>query len=173
MNNIIEHMKAWIIWAVIFAILIVAYAYRHEMEDFKQRVLGVLIPSYEWTNEGEIVLSRHADGHFYVKAQVNDHATVKFLIDTGATGVALSRADARKMGFDLAKLKYTQKSSTASGIAYSAPVKIKKLVLGEKVLYNVSAHVSSGGLDISLLGMSVIDDFSDFRFTKDSLILKY
>lgn len=171
--GIIQHMKTWLIWALIFALLIVGYAYRHEMDGFKQRVLGVLIPSYQWTEEGEIILSRHADSHFYVKATVNDGATIKFLIDTGATSVALSRSDARKMGFNLNKLEYTQKSSTASGTAYSAPVKIKKLVIGNKVIYNVRAHVSSGGLDVSLLGMSVIDDFSDFRFTKDSLILKY
>lgn len=173
MQNLFESIKAWLLWVLIFFVVIVGYAFRHELDDFKQRVISVLIPSYTIVEEGRIILARHADGHFYVNAQANDRAKIKFLIDTGASGVALTKRDAINMGFDPKKLDYTQRINTANGITFSAPVKIKKLQIGKKVVYNVSAHVTSGGLDISLLGMSVIDDFSDFRFTNDNLILHY
>lgn len=173
MAELSDSIKAWLLWILIFFIVVVGYAFRHELDTFKRRVVSVLVPSYSFVEEGEIILSRHADGHFYLNAYANDKTSIKFLIDTGASGVAITQQDARNMGFDLSKLNYNQKSNTANGIAYSAPIKIKKLQIGKKTLYNVSAHVTSGGLDISLLGMSVIDDFSDFRFTNDNLILKY
>lgn len=168
-----EKIKAGLLWVVIFFIIIFGYAFRHELEEIKRRVISVLVPSYVWVEEGEIVIARHNDGHFYLNALANDKVSIKFLIDTGASGVAITKQDAINMKFDLNKLNYNQRYSTANGIVYSAPIKIKKLQIGKKVLYNVNAHVTSGGLDISLLGMSIIDDFSDFRFTNDNLILKY
>src|SRR3546814_2671774 len=45
----------------------------------------------------KVVIPRSEDGHFYADAQVGA-ATVRFLIDTGATAVALSRADAQRAG---------------------------------------------------------------------------
>jgi predicted aspartyl protease len=42
-----------------------------------------------------------------------------------------------------------------------------------KTLYNIDAHIASEGLDISLLGMSLIDNFDNFKITKDMLILEY
>lgn len=168
-----DSIKGGLLWILIFFIIIVGYAFRHELDTFKKRVVSVLVPSYSFIEEGEIILSRHADGHFYINTYANDRASIKFLIDTGASGVAITKQDAINMGFDLKKLDYSQKINTANGVTYSAPIKIKKLQIGKKTFYNVSAHVTSGGLDVSLLGMSVIDDFSDFRFTNDNLILKY
>jgi predicted aspartyl protease len=52
-------------------------------------------------------------------------------------------------------------------------VVIKELTIHKKTFYNVEAHVASAGLDISLLGMSLIEDFANFKITKDMLILEY
>lgn len=172
-NQLSNTIKSILLWILIFFVIIVAYAFRHELDIFKKRIVSVLLPSYTFVEDGQITLARHADGHFYLDANANDKTSIKFLIDTGASGVAITKRDAINMGFDLDKLSYTKKHHTANGVAYSAPIKIKKLQIGKKVLYNVSAHVTSGGLDISLLGMSVIDDFRDFRFVNDNLILKY
>jgi aspartyl protease family protein len=168
-----EHLLGWLIWIAIFIVIIIGYAFRHELDEVKRRVISVLVPSYAWVEDGEITLSRNADGHFYINTLANNKTTIKFLIDTGATGVAITQKDAINMGIDISKLQYTRASNTANGISYSAPIKIKTLQIGKKVLHNVEAHVSSGGLDISLLGMAVLDDFKDFRFVNDNLILKY
>jgi aspartyl protease family protein len=163
-----------LLWVLIFAILIIAYAFRFELDSFKHKILAVVIPSYSWTDkQGELVIARSQDGHFYVNAKTQSNNTIKFLIDTGASDIALTKEAAIALGIDLSKLNYTTRSSTANGIAYSAPVKIKQLTIGKKTFYNLSANVSSGGLDISLLGMSLIDDFKNFKITNDMLILSY
>ncbi len=167
------YFKSWFIWLLIFAITIVFYAFRHEADYFSKRILSVLVPSITWSEEGQYMISRNQDGHFYLKSLINNKHEIKFLVDTGASGVALTQDDAIKIGIDISKLKYDQTHRTASGLAYSASVKLDTLQIGDKVFKNVSAHVSKSGLDVSLLGMSIIDDFSDFTYSKDNLIFKY
>lgn len=162
------------IWVGIFAILIIIYAFRFELHSFKDRLLAVLIPSYSWTNDkGQLVLARNQDSHFYLTATTRNNKPIKFLVDTGASNIALTREDAVKLGFNIKDLKYTQRYSTANGISYAAPVRIDQLTIGDKIFYNIEAHITSGGLDISLLGMSLIGNFSDFKITRDLLILSY
>ena len=163
-----------LLWVIIFALLIIGYAFRFELESFKNRVLAVLIPSYSWTNkQGQLVIARSKDGHFYLDATTANNNKIKFLIDTGASDIALTKQDAIKLGFNLSAIKYTRQYSTANGLSYAAPVRIKQLTIGEKTFFNLEAHINSGGLDISLLGMSLIGDFKNFKITNDLLILKY
>ncbi len=176
----LEVTKNILLWIIIFIILVAGYAFRFELEPFKNRFLAALIPSYSWTNDqGHIILARNQDGHFYIDAitgVINNRTNnnkIKFLIDTGATSVALTKRDAVKLGFNLSKLKYTVRYSTADGVSYAAPVTIKELTIGKRTFYNVRSHVLSGNSDISLLGMSIIDNFKSFKITRDLLILEY
>jgi aspartyl protease family protein len=163
-----------LLWLMIFVMLIIGYAFRFELESFKKRILAVIIPSYSWTNEqGELVIARNQDGHFYLDATTTDNHKIKFLIDTGATDIAITKNDAIKLGFNLSNLKYTKQYNTANGTSFAAPVRIKQLTIGKKTFYNLEAHISSGGLDISLLGMSLIGEFKNFKITNDLLIMHY
>ena len=45
-------------------------------------------------------------------------------------------------------------------------MRIKQLTVGDKTFYNLEAHITHGGLDISLLGMSLLREFKDFKITK-------
>jgi len=163
-----------LLWLMIFVLLIIGYAFRFELDSLKDRVLAVLIPSYSWTNEqGQLVIARNKDGHFYLNATTPNNSKIRFLIDTGASDIALTKQAAIKLGFNLSNLKYTKQYNTANGISYAAPVRIKQLTVGSKIFYNLEAHITSGGLDISLLGMSLIGDFKDFKITNDLLILSY
>jgi len=162
------------IWLILFIALIVLYAFRFELETVKNRVLAVLIPSYSWTNDkGQLVIAKHKDGHFYLGAYTKNRTKIHFLVDTGASDIALTKEDAKKLGFDLSKLRYTKQYNTANGLSSAAPVRIPQLTIGKKTFYNLEGHVSSGGLDISLLGMSLIEDFKDFQITQDMLLLNY
>lgn len=161
-------------WVSIFLMLITIYAFRFELKDFKNRILAVLIPSYSWSSEpGQIRVSRHQNGHFYLYGYSQANRKVEFLVDTGATNIALNMSDAIKLGIDVNNLRYTQRYSTANGINYGAPVIIPYLRIGEKVFTDVRAHIIRTGLDTSLLGMSLIDDFKDFQISRDMLILNY
>ena len=163
-----------LLWILIFSILIITYAFRFELGSFKNKVLAVLIPSYTWTDkEGHLTIARSKDGHFYIEAKTKSNEKIKFLIDTGASDIALTKQAAIKLGIDLSKLNYTKQYNTANGVSYAAPVQIKELTVGNKTFYNLAANVTSGGLDISLLGMSLIGSFKNFQINNDLLILKY
>ncbi|MFY9589145.1 TIGR02281 family clan AA aspartic protease [Rickettsia endosymbiont of Halotydeus destructor] len=159
-------------WGIIFLVIIIGYAFRFELTYASQRVLSVLIPSYSWVNrQGEIVIARSSDGHFYIDAFVNN-IKIKFMIDTGASDVALTVQDAKKLGFDLSKLNYNRVYLTANGESKAAPITLDSVTIG-RVFKNVEGHIGAGGLDISLLGMSVLQRFKSFEINKDMLILSY
>ena len=167
-------IKNIILWFGVFCLLILAYAYRFEFTNIKERVISVLIPSYSWTNnKGQLVIARSGNGHFYLDAAGEHEQIIHFLVDTGASDIALTREDAIKLGFKPEKLSYTRRYSTANGTSYAAPVIIKQLTIGKKIFYNIKASVAKQGLDTSLLGMNLIENFSDFKITKDMLILEY
>lgn len=161
-------------WGGIFLIIITSYAFKFELNYAAQRVISVLIPSYNWVNkQGELVISRSNDGHFYVNAVANG-IKVKFMIDTGASDVALTISDAKMLGFDLSKLNYTKTYSTANGMSRAAPVRLNSVEIGRGAFFrNVEAHIGTGGLDVSLLGMSLLERFKGFRIDRDMLILSY
>jgi aspartyl protease family protein len=158
-------------WCAIVLTVVAVYAFRFEMRYAYNRVLSALIPSYVWHNdEGQIVLSRSNDGHFYINALVND-VNIKFMVDTGASDVALTKLDAEKLKFNLSTLRYSRRYSTANGISFAAPVTLNKFAIGNYIFKNVSAHIGQGELDTSLLGMSLIARFASFRIDNDLLIL--
>ena len=159
------------VWSAILLAIVAAYAFRFEMRYASNRVLSALMPSYSWHNdEGQIVISRSNDGHFYINALVND-VKIKFMVDTGASDVALTRQDAENLKFNLSKLSYTRKYSTANGISFAAPVTLNKFAIGNYIFKDVGAHIGEGELDTSLLGMSLIERFMSFRIDNDLLIL--
>ncbi len=164
--------KSVLLWTLILFVLIVGYAFRFEFTNFKNKVFAVLLPSYSWQEEGKITIARNINGHFYINAEGNNH-TIRFMVDTGASDIALTKQDAKKLGIKLNNLKYNKPYSTANGVTFSAPVIIKELKIGKKTFYNLKGHVSKGGLGTSLLGMSIIDDFRSFAISEDMLILEY
>lgn len=172
-GNIRAATNQLIIWGGIFLAIIVGYAFRFELDYAAQRVTAVLIPSHNWVNEeGQIVIARSSDGHFYTNAMVNG-LNIKFMIDTGASDIALTKKDAQRLKIDVAKLKFTRSYSTANGSSLAAPVKLRQVQIGSKIFANVSGHVGSGELDVSLFGMSVISRFKGFKIDKDLLTLSY
>ena len=112
-----------------------------------------------------------ADGHFWAEANVNG-SRVKFLVDTGATAVALTLADAQRLGFQPATLKYDASVITADGKARAAVVKLASVAIGGARIDNVDALVIERGLQTSLLGMSYLGRLSRFEATPQALILR-
>ena len=110
------------------------------------------------------------DGHFWAEAEVNG-APVRFLVDTGATVVALTPADAERLGFDLDELHYVSSVVTAGGKTRAASVKLDWVEVGGARLENVEALVIEKGLDASLLGMSYLGRLSSFQATRQAMIL--
>jgi aspartyl protease family protein len=115
-------------------------------------------------------IPKAGDGHYWVNAMVNEKA-VKFLVDTGATTVALTPADAQRLGFNAGNLVYDQKISTANGQTVGARVTLVTVGVGESEVQNVDALVIKEGLSTSLLGMSYLGRLSRIDVTPSSLVL--
>ena len=109
------------------------------------------------------------DGHFWANATVNSHA-VRFLVDTGATVVVLTEADAQRLGFDKSNLTYNRKVITAMGPTQAAEVTLASVGVGESTVHNVDALIIPQG-GTSLLGMSYLGRLSRIEATPSSLVL--
>src|SRR5687768_12953269 len=73
------------------------------------------------TSTGPAQVSKAKDGHYWAEAQV-DGRWVHFLVDTGASAVALTSQDAQRLGFDLSNLVYDRPVATANGKTLAARV---------------------------------------------------
>lgn len=103
-----------------------------------------------------VTLTADAQGHYQTLGQVNG-GTVTFLVDTGATSIALPSADARRLGINYlnGQRGFTQ---TANGKAAAYRVTLDTVKVGDITLHAVEAVVLEGdGLKIALLGMSFLN----------------
>lgn len=112
-----------------------------------------------------------ADGQFWTEARVNN-GHVRFLVDTGASSVALTPEDARKAGIRLDRLKYDVPIATAGGQNVAAYVNLKSISIGPVTIRNVKALVVPEGLSTSLLGMSYLGELQKVEATPHALILR-
>ena len=116
-------------------------------------------------------IAKASDGHYWAEADVNG-ARVRFLVDTGASAVALTLADAKRLGIATDKLSYSYKVMTAAGEARAAQVTLGEVSVAGTQLRDVEALVIDKGLDSSLLGMTYLGRLASFEATRTSLILR-
>ena len=168
LRDTVKQAAAWIGVALV---LIVGYSYRFELTALGERVLGEIMPfrGVE-TGAGQVALRAGADGQFHVEALV-DGVTLRFLVDTGASEVVLTRADARRLGFDVDGLAFTRLYSTANGTVRGAPVRLREIVLGPIRLTDVVASVNEAPMADSLLGMTFLGRLGAYAVRDDTLTL--
>lgn len=108
------------------------------------------------SSSGRVVLSPDARGHYLTLGQING-GTVQFLVDTGATLIALPAAEAKRLGinYQSGQRGFTE---TANGKAAAWRVTLDSVKVGDITLYGVEAVVMEGdGLRVTLLGMSFLN----------------
>lgn len=102
------------------------------------------------------VLTSDLQGHFRTDGQINGRS-VRFVVDTGATLVALPSDDARRIAIDYRKGQLTM-MRTANGIIPGYLVKLDTVNVGNVTLHGIDAVVIEGnGLSTPLLGMSFLN----------------
>ena len=119
----------------------------------------------------EMVLDADSRGHYLVDAEVNGE-TIRFLVDTGASMVALSRDDAARAGFRPGPADFSHRAQTANGVARVAPVTIDEIALGDISVSNVRGAVIDVPMQHSLLGMSFLSRLSGYEVRGRQLILR-
>ena len=119
-----------------------------------------------------IELKAGAHGHFFTQAEINGR-TISLMVDTGASIIALTYEDAARAGIQPRESDYTQRVSTANGIARVAPVMLDKVAIGDVVVRNVAAAIAEPGkLNTTLLGMSFLGRLNRVDMRAGRLILE-
>ena len=106
----------------------------------------------------ETVLERSPMGHFYADVEVNGQL-VRFLIDTGATSVAITEKDAARIGIPFSPSEFTTVGSGASGPVRGKMVTFEKVSLDGKEARSVGGAILEGA-DMNLLGQEYLGRFS-------------
>jgi len=120
---------------------------------------------------GPAQVSRSADGHYWAEGQVNGRR-VRFLVDTGASAVALTMADADRLGIRPDRSEFIHRMATANGETLVALVKLDSVQVAGARVEDVDALVVDKGLNQSLLGMTYLGRLSRFEATPSALILR-
>lgn len=103
----------------------------------------------------KIVMTADVQGHFYTTGTVNG-TSVRFVVDTGATSIALGPSDARRIGLDLRQGQRGM-TSTANGQVVVTRIPLDTVKLGGITLHNVEAVVLPTEMPVALLGMSFLN----------------
>ncbi|MEM9733018.1 MAG: TIGR02281 family clan AA aspartic protease [Pseudomonadota bacterium] len=170
-------LRNFALWALIIATLMGGYVFRYELQDMASTFSGGLLPGSPINRAGDdgrqtVTLVRSRSGHFEADVIING-TEVRFLVDTGATGIVLPAREAQRIGFDLNSLQYTQPSMTANGIAYSARERIELLEIGGIRRRNMPITISQPGrLSTALLGQTFLESLSSYERRGDRLTLR-
>ena len=111
-------------------------------------------------------------GHIFLEAAVNGEP-LRFMVDTGATFVTLSRAAAAAAGIGPAELVFDLPVETANGRARAARVSLREVRLQQLTLYDVPALVSDNLGKTSLLGMSFLSRLQGYEMRDGVLTLSW
>ena len=115
-----------------------------------------------------IVLSAAIGGHFFTQGSINGRS-VRFLVDTGATNISMSQAEAQRLGIDYAKGQRGI-ANTANGQVVAHRVSLGTVRVGDVTVYNVDATIVPAQMDHLLLGNSFLSRFQ-MRRENDTLTL--
>ncbi len=128
------------------------------------------VPQQAIFTDTQIEVPKGADNHFRLTLIING-VPIEFLVDTGASQVVLTQADAARVGLNPDDLPYIGTAFTANGEVATAPVRLDTVELGNLRDTRVRASVNSGDMDTSLLGMSYLSRFESIEIRRDTLIL--
>ena len=134
--------------------------------------LAVETPGVAQSARRKATISSRPDGHYWTRALVNKKSSVEFMVDTGASVVALTYKDAQKMGLRPDKLDYRWEISTAGGTTLGASVLIDSIQINQVKVENVEAMVLRTDLQQSLLGMSFLRELYSYEFRGNRMIIQ-
>ena len=118
----------------------------------------------------ETLLKRDGNGHFYVDAQVNGEL-VNFVVDTGATGVAIPVETARRLGIAFSESEFTVIGSGASGPVRGKLITLDRISIDGKEVREVDGAIAQG-LDQPLLGQAYLSRSSSVEMSGDYMRLQ-
>lgn len=127
-------------------------------------------PQSGWRSEVKIAAAR--DKQYYVNADVN-RRSANFLVDTGASYVALRESDAHAAGIYTTWTDYTYPVRTANGETKAAFVTLDEMEIGDIRVQSVKAFIlPDDQLSVNLLGMSFLSRLESVEARAGELVLR-
>lgn len=157
-------LRAVAAWGLIFVAVIAAAGL---WEDIRRDIL----PRQAVVSATRIEVPVGPDGHYHLTAELNG-VPVRFVVDTGASSIALRQRDAERAGIDPDRLVFADRARTANGLVPTATVRLDSVAIGEILDQNVPAIVIQGEVDRSLLGMDYLSRFARVGFEEGMLVLE-
>lgn len=160
-NKTLQHAASW---ALIFGGCIAIYGLWGDISQTVRPQQTV------FADDNRIVVPRSSNGHYFIDANVNG-APVRFVLDTGATSLVLTQADAAAVGLAPDELTYYSRAMTANGEVSTAPVRLETISIGPVTDANVPAVVNGGEMTSSLMGMTYLQRWGKIEIADDTLTL--
>ncbi len=124
------------------------------------------------SNPRSVVIAPGPNGHFEVEGHV-DGRRLDFMVDTGASVIALTARDAAMLGIHPAQRDYTAVINTANGTVRAAPVELGMVEIEDIAVHNVRAMVMpEGALSDNLLGLTFLTRLRHFEYADGRLVLE-
>ena len=119
-----------------------------------------------------MVVPRDARGHFRVDGRI-DGRQLSFMVDTGASVIALTASDAARLGIHPAQREFVAPVKTANGTVRAAPTELDMVEVGDLVVRDVAALVlPDEALSENLLGLSFLSRLRRFEYSDGKLVLE-
>ena len=132
----------------------------------------VAAPEPSPADSRSVVVSPDSRGHFQLDARV-DGRRLTFMVDTGASVIALTADDAATLGIHPSASEFTALVSTANGTVRAAPIELDRVEIEDITVRNVAAMVlPDGALRDNLLGMSFLSRLHRWEFADGKLVLE-
>jgi len=163
-DGMAKMLQQAMIWGFLFLGVIAAYGLWNDVQ--RQTMNNQTLQ----LGNGQIAVPRQMDGHYYLTLAINGE-NIRFVVDTGATDMVLTREDARRAGLDVDTLSFIGTANTANGTVRTAPVRLNTVRLGDITDTDVYASVNGGEMDGSLLGMGYLEKWGRIEISGGELRL--
>lgn len=119
-----------------------------------------------------VVIPRDSRGHFQVNGRV-DGKSLAFMVDTGASVIALTARDAARLGIRPQQREFTAEVKTANGTVHAARVQLNRVEIDDVSVRDVTALVvPDEALSENLLGLSFLSKLRRFEYANGKLVLE-
>jgi aspartyl protease family protein len=158
-------------WVAIFGALFLVAAYKDELGGIWQRLRLAGDPQAGSVQGEEFHIPMGEDGHFRVRATIGG-TDASFLIDSGATTTALSRATAERAGIDIDQRGFGVAIDTANGTILARRIVIPRITVGPIVRTDLHAITATEFGDTNVLGMNFLSSLRGWGVEGRTLVLK-
>lgn len=137
-----------------------------------QRAMAAIPAAPAQSSSRSITVGPDRQGHFRVEARVEGRR-LDFMIDTGASVIALTASDAARLGVRPVQNDFTARVRTANGVIKAAPIQLASVEVGGLTVRDVPALVlPDDALSENLLGLSFLSRLRRFEYARGRMVLE-